>query len=280
MYTAEISRTHPTAILFLIDQSQSMQDLFGGTSMSKAQAAADVINKTLYEFVMRCAKGEDIRNYFDVGVIGYGYKADAVGPAFEGALAGRDVVPIGEVANNPSKVEEREKLIPDGAGGTVPTKIKFPTWFSPVSVWNTPMCRTLEYAYGILEGYVANHRQSYPPIVVNITDGQSTDGDPTAVAQRLNSLATDDGNVLLFNCHLSEKPAKAIEFPDNETMLPDQFAQTLFRISSVLPETSRNYAIKEGYALTTQSRGFVFNADFVTLVKFLDIGTRTNIKDA
>jgi hypothetical protein len=278
MYTAEISRSHPTALLFLLDQSQSMQMELGGgkeVAMQKDQAAADAINRTLYEFVMRCAAGDSIRNYFDVGVIGYGREKDWVGPVFEGALEGRDLVTIGDIANNPARVEKREKLVPDGAGGVVKTAVNFPIWFSPVSGWNTPMVATLEYAYNVLAGWVANHPECYPPIVINLSDGQSTDGDPTQAAQRLASLATDDGNVLLYNCHLSATPAPAIVFPDAETGLPDEFAHTLFRISSVFPESSRQYAQREGYAFTDTTRGFVFNADFVSLIKFLDIGTRT-----
>ncbi len=278
MYTAEISRQHPTVLLFLLDQSESMGLKQGGPSeaaVRKDIAAADVINKTLYEFVMRCSKGTEVRNYFDIGVIGYGRNADWVGPVFEGDLRGRDLVPIDDVANKPARVEQRDRLVSDGAGGVVKTRSPFAIWFSPCHGWNTPMCKALDYAYGILESWVANHRESYPPIVVHITDGQSTDGDPSEAARRLTSLATDDGSVLLYNCHLSEGPAAPVVFPDNASSLPDEFAQLLFGISSVFPEGSRAYAAKEGFAVTPQTRGFVYNADFVSLVRFLDIGTRT-----
>ncbi|MBW7886468.1 MAG: VWA domain-containing protein, partial [Caldilineaceae bacterium] len=33
-------------------------------------------------------------------------------------------------------------------------------------------------------------------------------------------------------------------------------------------------AQQEGYTVSENSRGFVFNADMVSLIKFLDIGTR------
>ena len=283
MYRAEISRDYPTVLLFLLDQSDSMSGVLGGGKdavMRKDESAADVINKMLDAFVHRCSTGEDIRNYFDIGVIGYGREKDWVGPVFEGALEGRDLVSIGELGNNPAKVEEREKLTPDGAGGVVKIKTKFPTWFSPTAGWNTPMCKALEYTFGVLEGWVKNHADSYPPIVVNITDGQSTDGDPTEMAFRLTSLSTDDGNVLLFNCHLSEAPSAPILFPDDHANLPDDFAKLLFNISSVFPESTRILAASEGFSVSPNSRGFVFNADFVNLYKFLDIGTRTQIKDS
>ena len=79
-YTAEISRTNPTCFLFLVDQSSSMLEPFGGNQESnKAEGVADAINRLLQNLVLKCAKSEGIRDYFHVGVIGYGGR---VAPAF------------------------------------------------------------------------------------------------------------------------------------------------------------------------------------------------------
>jgi hypothetical protein len=86
-YDAEISRNSPTCFLFLVDQSGSMVKPFGGqTGRIKAQGVADAINRLLQNLVLKCAKSEGIRDYFHVGVIGYG---NQVGPAFGGMLANR-----------------------------------------------------------------------------------------------------------------------------------------------------------------------------------------------
>jgi hypothetical protein len=92
----------------------------------------------------------------------------------------------------------------------------------------------------------------------------------------LMSLSTQDGNVLLFNCHLSSERAPAIEFPDAEPSVPDKYAALLYRISSVLPAPIRSAAQAEGYRVSDGTRGYVFNADMVSLIKFLDIGTRAS----
>jgi hypothetical protein len=42
------------------------------TEQTKAQFVADVLNKTLYQLVIRCTRPEGVRNYFDVGVISDG----------------------------------------------------------------------------------------------------------------------------------------------------------------------------------------------------------------
>ncbi len=65
-----------------------------------------------------------------------------------------------------------------------------------------------------------------------------------------------------------------IEFPDQEETLPDKFAKLLFSISSQLPSYMRSVALGEGYGVTDGTRGFVFNADIVSVIRFLDIGTR------
>jgi hypothetical protein len=209
-------------------------------------------------------------------VIGYGgdNTAGRVAPSFSGVLAGRELVPISEIANNPARIDERMKKVPDGAGGLVEQKIKFPIWFDAVANGGTPMCEALRRARSILEPWVIECPESFPPVVINITDGESSDGDPTAEANALKALATNDGAVLLFNAHISARSTNAIEFPSSDGGLPDQHAQLLFGMSSVLPPQMQSQARLEGMMVTELSRGFVFNAKMDQVIQFLDIGTR------
>jgi hypothetical protein len=46
-------------------------------------------------------------------------------------------------------------------------------------------------------------------------------------------------------------------------------------MSSLLPEPMRRQAQAKGYQIGSGARGYVFNADLVTMIDFLDIGTRT-----
>jgi hypothetical protein len=45
-------------------------------------------------------------------------------------------------------------------------------------------------------------------------------------------------------------------------------------MSSELPPHMREYAASNHYDVREGSRGFVYNSDMVSLVQFLDIGTR------
>lgn len=273
-YTAEISRKNPSCFLFLVDQSGSMADGWSGnTNRKKADELATIMNRLLQNIVLKCAKSEGIRDYFYVGVIGYGNQT--VNSAFNGVLAGKDMIPISTIAINPAKIEERTKKVDDGAGGLIDSTIKLPIWFEPVANGNTPMCQALTQAQVIAQKWIDDHPTSFPPTIFNLTDGEATDGDPFLAAEQLKSVSGSDGNVLLFNIHLSsQKSDNPIEFADSVDGLPDDFARRLFQMSSILPERIRNIAKNEGCKISELSRGFGFNSDIVTVIKILEIGTR------
>jgi len=270
-YSAEISRASPTCFIFMLDQSGSMGDPIAGANKSKAQALTDVVNRILKELTLKCAKAEGVRDYFHVALVGYG---NSVGSAFSGALAGRGLVPISEVAASPARLEDRTKKVDDGAGGLIDQTIKFPIWVDPKADGGTPMTQAFRHVEGMLQTWIGKYPTSFPPIVINITDGEATDGSPAGAAQTVQSMNTGDGGVLLLNVHISAKGGASVEFPDNDASLPDEFAAALFRMSSILPDKMRKIAESEGIRVSENTRGFSYNADLAGMVKFLDIGTR------
>lgn len=280
-YIAEISRNNPTCFLFLIDQSASMTEAVGGMpGIQKATFIADALNKLLQNLAMAAAKlaGDEmeIRDYFDVGVIGYGL---AVGPAFVGPLAGKTLAPLSDVGYNPARIEVRQRKVPDGAGGIIIEDIRFPIWFDAVANGATPMCEAFSLAHTTLETWVAEHPDAFPPIVLNLTDGQPTDGDPRPIAAHLRSLATRDGNVQLFNLHASALNASPVCFPNSVQQLPaDQYAHLMFDMSSQLTTFALEMAQQHYPGTARDARGFVFNADIEAIVHFLDIGTRVKVR--
>jgi len=271
MYSAQITRANPTCIILVIDQSGSMSDPFrGDSSTKKCDFVAEVVNHTLHDLVIRCAKTEEVRNYYYVSVIGYGRN---VGSAFGSPLDKREIVPIGEVADNPLQVKSGYKKVSDGAGGWVEVPVRFPVWLIPSAEGKTPMCEALSQVSGILRQWLQQHPSGFPPTVLHLTDGESSDGDPSAIGQEIMSLSTDDGPVLLFNCHISSRRAAKIEYPGETESLRDGFAQTLFGISSPLPKNFLAAAAQLGVPAGDGSRGFVFNGDPSSIVQFYEIGT-------
>src|SRR5437763_843598 len=167
-YQAEISRKNPGCFLFLVDQSESMEDPFGGgeAGRRKAEELATILNKLIHNLCIRCSKSDSIYDYFHVGVLGY--SEDSCKPALSG----------------------------------------------------------------------------------------------------------EDGSVLLFNIHLSSTAGPSIELPGNGKKLPDQHAKQLFEPSSTLTPFMVARATELGMPAEENSRGFIFNAQPLHVIHFLDIGTR------
>jgi hypothetical protein len=273
-YTAEISRSNPTAFLILIDQSYSMSEPFGRGMGSKAEEAARVVNRILTEFTIKCAKGDDqIYDYFDVGVLGYG---GSVGNAFSGVLGGSLFQPISAVGNNPMRLDTVSKKVPDGAGGLVEESVSMPVWIDAKTDGHTPMCGAFQVARDAVRSWTAQHEDAYPPTVINITDGESTDGDPSDLARDITSVETSDGPVLLFNCHISATVPESKMFPSSSEGLTGIEAQMLYECSSILPSKHLELAQSARVPVTSGSRGFAMNAGLVDLTIFLVVGTRLN----
>jgi hypothetical protein len=271
-YSAQISRTNPACLLFLIDQSGSMVQPFpGGTGQTKASTVADAINRLLQNVVLRSAKADGVRDYFRIGVIGYGKGIKA---GLGGSIPFNVLIPVSKVGDHPLRVETRTKLIPDGAGGIIEQKIKFPVWFDPEADGKTPMCEAMAAAGLAVKDFVNEFPNAFPPIVLNLTDGLPSDGNPQENARLIRNLTTTDGATLLFNLLISSKPVPPEYFPAHEGGFVDTCSKLLFRMSSELPPKLWEAAKAEGHDMKPQARGVVINADPTAVVRFLDIGTR------
>jgi len=272
-YEAQISRNSPTAFLFVVDQSGSMSDKMS-SGKTKAEFVADALNRTLVNLVTRCSKSEGVRDYFEVGVIGYG--GSSVSNGFSGVLGTKAINPISVIEQNPVRVEDRKRKMDDGAGGIVETSIKFPVWFEPKASGGTPMREALSKAAEELAAWCDAHPDCYPPTVLHVTDGESTDGDPEEIATHLGAIRTNDGEVLILTLHVSTLGTDPIRFPSSEAGLPDSYAKMLFRMSSQLPQHLIGFAKDKGHTVGAESRGFTFNAEAAEIVDFFDIGTRAS----
>ena len=271
---SDITRNNPSCFLFLIDQSSSMASRFGWTNaepvpgvpdgIPKSEAVANALNNLLRNLIITCSKNDGVRNYFDVGVIGYGA---TVGPLWSGALTGHEMVPIADVAERYSRVIETRVTETDAQGRTYSHPVTYPVWVEPVAHGNTPMCAALRYAYDILNGWTIRNQTAHPPVVVHITDGEATDGDPAPAMASLTGLATSGGPVILFNIHLSSsRDARPTSFPDTAEGLPNAYARMLFNEASFLSPHMRKVAWDNAMPLSETAKAFVLNADATLLV--------------
>jgi len=276
-YQGEISRTSPTAIVAVIDQSTSMSHHLS-TGQTKARFLADVLNKTLYSLVTNCSKADGIRDYFHIGVIAY--SGDSARNGFLGSLGQEPLQPISRIAEMPLRIETRIKKVASTDDKIVEQSVKFPIWFEPRSGGKTATCAGLVAAVEVVQGWCSAHPRGFPPTVLHVTDGHPTDGNPEPIADRLRSLGTEDGHCLLFNLHVDVGNASPIVFPNDERILRDRFGKSLFRMSSVLPSHAIQAAKSKGYDVRAGAHAFVFNAGIEAMVDFFDIGTRPVLQAA
>jgi len=189
-----------------------------------------------------------------------------------------------EIGAHPLRIDESiQEYYDEDVGDMLERPVKVPIWVEPKAQGGTPMCSALYKAYEIVNGWIeadSKRMKSFPPVVIHITDGENQEeGNPNDYAESIKSLETDDGNVLLFNCHISDTDSDKVEFPSNGELLPSQYARDLFKMSSELPDSIIASANKDGELnLQTGARGMVFNADMASLIKFLDMGTRRDLR--
>jgi hypothetical protein len=267
-----IDRLNPALIVMLVDQSDSMAEPIAGGTTTKGAAVADQINRLIYELVLRCVKTprEPPRPYFYVAVVGY--STDAMGE--RSVVSGLDasmtdamgVASVTDLASNPRRVEER--LVPGNN-----QRVRTPVWVEPVSRGGTPMCAALDRSGRIAASWIKRYPQAFPPIIINLSDGESTDGNPLIWGDRLRLLRSEDGGVLLFNINISGSDVTPALFPASPDDSAGEYARDLFTMSSVLPPGMVASAQSQGMRLASGARGFAFNADINALALFLNVGT-------
>ena len=279
MYTQSITRTHRTAFILLIDGSGSMNEeiLFHGKRMTKAEAVASITNGMLFELVERARRSDGVRDYYDISVLTYSGDNEVYSLLPEG----REMLSVAELAAGeiPMKRELVEYRMPDGS--TSLRELPVPDWIAAEAAGQTPMYQALDHAYEIAEAWCRNpaHAESFPPTVFNITDGEAADCDEEelrTICERIRSLRTCDGHVLLINIHIApDESQHAVFFPtEEEAAYSNRYAGVLYDCSSPMPEVF-NEAIREakGPGALPPFRGMSYNTSAEQLIAMLNIGS-------
>lgn len=282
-YTAQITRNTPTAFIFLIDQSVSMRRTtsLNGETMSLAEAVARIVNHQINELVLRCVKMGDTRHYYDIAVIGYGEKAYS---GWQGELEGRDFVSPEELKNHPyTKIVTRKET--RTRKGLQIKEVEQVQWVSARhdGSW-THVHKAFEKTKTLLDSWLAEHHEHdcYPPTIINVTDGVfngTTREELIQQANELKAMFTNDGNVLLWNIHITPDHLEQILLPvSKDEVKADKYSELLYDMSSLLPERyNRPISDLRGDNTNERHVAMTTNTDMSTLIQLMDIGTPTNI---
>lgn len=283
-YTAQITINTPTAFIFLIDQSVSMRKYttLYGEEMPMAEAVARIVNHQLNELVLRCIKGSETRDYYDIAIIGYGENAYS---GWKGELEGRDFVKPSELKEHPYKKITTKKETRTRKGVKV-VEVEEVQWIEAEATksW-TRVHHAFEKAKGLLDEWMEKHHEKdcYPPTIINITDGEFNGATKEYVLQQANelkSMFTNDGNVILFNIHISANKAVCVTCPASKDEVSfSSLATTMYEMSSLLPMrySDRIADLRGDGTPNNRYTAMSINADMSTLIQLMDIGTPTNI---
>lgn len=288
MYNQKVTRQNPALMVILIDQSSSMSDLLftgDGKSYSISKIAKYICDNYLYDVFRTCNAGNEVRPYIDLAIIGYGTSIRSAMPKIQ-----MEELPFSVTKLSKTWIKKNDSELSD-------TEFELPRyeWVEEVSNGTTSMLTAFSKTNEIIEKWISKHKKSFPPVIINITDGRPTDdldliqryetgslGDLTtldivSMSKQIQKLGTDDGNVLFCNAHVSNTKLTQILYPMSTSNIDDPFAEIMFEMSSVIPNELISTGIEMGISLSKGSRFFIYNADANSLLSFVKLGTEGTI---
>tara|TARA_Y100000590_G_scaffold105079_1_gene119556 strand:- start:830 stop:1684 length:855 start_codon:yes stop_codon:yes gene_type:complete len=284
MYDNRYTRSHPGLQIALLDYSYSMIDPIvqatdGSEALTKIDAAAWIIDHWLYELVEACGGGEsgEFKQYLDLAVLKFDDKISS----------GFNSIPIGELPTTVEKVNaagkfEETNVTRDGQSDTLLKWIDTDKELGG----QTKMCAALQSAEDMIKNWIPNKEESFPPVVLNVTDGQANDCGPDELIKlcdRIKAEKTDNGNALLGCLHVTSEEINPILFPTSEQYVrencKDPFAILLFHMASTIPDELVERAKKYGLPVENGSKFFIYGSNFANAGKFFRFGTNPTDPD-
>jgi hypothetical protein len=256
---------NPGLILFLLDQSASMDELLGGEK--KCDIAARAINQTIEALIGRCVGPAGLIDKVFIGVIGYG---ESIRYELNGRAKDLNV--------SHKRVAVERVDITDSSGAPHPAQVEYKVWVEPHAENSTPMAEALVLAAENIADWVSDYPEAPPPVVVNVTDGVPNDlqnggngGATRAAAAKLRAAGGPEEMSLLLNVHIGD--ATRLLFPTAASQLKDKYQQLLFDISSVVPDELLDLARRKELVVPRGSRLMAANATPEELLKILNFGS-------
>lgn len=267
LISTQWSTKSPGHLIFLVDQSHTMGEKYSG-NRNRAECAAEGINLCYNDLFLANQDGLGVFNRGFSQIIAYGGQGgDSVKKLLEGTFS--------ELANNPLRIEKLKQNIADGDRGMVEVEKEMAIYIDPVWRGCTVMGDALEMAYDEIIKRGADH-----VTLINISDGgpwsykrEFKEMDyAIEQAQRIMSLDIPDGHPRILNAHIGSGQPQYI-CPGPETRLIGRQANFLWEISSELTDADRAAARKFEMFLAPHARGFISNADALTLLRFIQFGS-------
>lgn len=233
-------------VLFLIDRSSSLADRAAGLASAVDHAVRTLIDEA----------GDA-----PVEVALIGYHTDRLARPVIGPIGGEETWrTLDSLRTRPTRVDRVTRESADMfTGEIVQETVEVPAWVEPIASGGTPLRAALVHCRRLLD----DRPKSPKPWVIHLGDGLARDGDPSAEAEALRSVA------MVANA----RPAGADSL--GRSLFPAR-AEPGFALASVLPDDIRRRVSAESpdVRLEPGARALALDADESGLLDFLDILTR------
>ena len=282
MNKIEVTRSNPALVLFMVDMSGSMSESinFENVNMPKCDALGRIVNQSLTEIILRCRRGNEYRNYFNIVVLGYdGSGVTSLLEKYNDTDS--DFTTIDNLVNSDAPtVLYSSKCIVDGK--TYITDRDVREFIKIRALERTPMFEALNKAHELGRKWVTSKgADSVPPIFINITDGGATDAteqDLIDISKKIKSLKSLGGNATFVNIHINDvSDSEAIIFPlGNKNLENIKYANTLYNMSSELSEVmskQMSQIIGRKWLEGDKLRALAYNTPLTHLLDVIQIGS-------
>ena len=250
-YQKKVERAHPGLIVMVLDDSGSMAGSLAGGSDTRFQWVERYSGIILKELLARSTEvfGEShsIKARYYLDIIKYGSTVECWSD---------EELDIGEAV----------KRFADSSG----------SFGLGGDLGGTDAAAAFQSTLTRLENALSKDRfkNSFPPIVFHLTDGESaTDAEP--FAQQIMNLGSSDGNVLLVNAYIGTSTALNYQGPNDfpgylteQEIGSNPDSLRMFRMSSIIPNSIRHNLIDDG----------IFPAIRESARLFFDVRTREMLK--
>ena len=121
---------------------------------------------------------------------------------------------------------------------------------------NTPMCEALRRNKIRFQSEIKNFTdKNLVPILVLVSDGEPTDGDPKSIAKEIRGLG-----VTIICCYITDRNIVSPRtlYAEPEESWPNE-AKLMFEMSSIISENSplTRYLLREGWTITKDAKAFI-----------------------
>ena len=284
MFNRAINHCDRCAILFIIDCSLSMKNItrYGRTEMPKIDAAAIIVNHMIEELLARATRYAYVRDYYDIGVIGYsGNETLSLLNNSDYERVFMNTQRIAETMPQPRSVALN---VIDDDGILHRDVFNIPFWADPVAAGASPLYDALVTTKGLIEAWCKDpkNKSCFAPIIFHISDGlgsDAEDSDVIQIANEIKALSLNGDNTILFNVYLATlgegEEDKGI-YPDERTFATsDRDKEFMYRMSSTLPlEAAEDIPMLKDVYLHSTRRAVSFNLSPISMLSLLSIGTQ------